>query len=39
MLYEHIGSSNLLPTTRSNLTMHVAGLINQEKAWRDVAGE
>jgi hypothetical protein len=38
MLYEHIGSSKLLPITPSNLTTQVWDLINQKRAWRDIAG-
>ncbi|MFM7985452.1 MAG: hypothetical protein ACKPKO_39670, partial [Candidatus Fonsibacter sp.] len=38
MLYEHIGSSNLLPITLSDLMTRVRGLINQKKVWREIAG-
>ena len=38
MLYEHIGSSKLLPITPSDLTTRVWDLINHKKAWRDIAG-
>ena len=38
MLYEHIGSSRLLPITPSDLMTPVWDLINHKKAWRDIAG-
>ncbi|MFM7985369.1 MAG: hypothetical protein ACKPKO_39255, partial [Candidatus Fonsibacter sp.] len=38
MLYEHIGSSRLLPITPSDLTTRVWDIINHKKAWRDIAG-
>ncbi|MFM7985652.1 MAG: hypothetical protein ACKPKO_40705, partial [Candidatus Fonsibacter sp.] len=38
MLYEHIGSSRLLPITPSDLTTRVLDIINHKKAWRDIAG-
>ena len=38
MLYEHIGLSRLLPATPSDLMTRVWDLIDQKKAWRDIAG-
>ena len=37
MLYEHIGSSQLLPITPSDLTTRVWDIINHKKAWTDIA--
>ncbi|MFM7978208.1 MAG: hypothetical protein ACKPKO_02740, partial [Candidatus Fonsibacter sp.] len=38
MLYEHIGTSRLLPVTPSDLATRFLGIINCKKAWRDIAG-
>ncbi|MFM7988441.1 MAG: hypothetical protein ACKPKO_54925, partial [Candidatus Fonsibacter sp.] len=38
MLYEHIGSSQLLPITPSDLTTRVWDIINHKKAWKYIAG-
>ncbi|MFM7981409.1 MAG: hypothetical protein ACKPKO_19045, partial [Candidatus Fonsibacter sp.] len=38
MLYEHIGSSQLIPITPSDLTTRVWDIMNHKKAWRDIAG-
>ena len=37
-LYEHIGSSKLMPIALSDLTRRAWGRINQKDAWADIAG-
>lgn len=38
VLYEHIGSSKLLPITPNDLTTRARGRINQNNTWKDIAG-
>ena len=38
MMYEHIGSPQLLPITPSDLTTRVWDIVNHKKDWRDRAG-